>query len=137
MKKSLLVLGLALGIAFGAQAGKYKLDEAQLDEAFAKSTEVSFNDVYASGTALDLNTTKMGAASTKTRGGYLLRSFFCGSFAIHRYYMGTTKKAMWALYFCVPVAGGVAACVDFWGAVFVADWYKDYEDNDKWFVWID
>lgn len=137
MKKVALLFALVLGFAFNAQAGKYKIDENELEQAFAKSTEVSFNEMFASGNALDLTDSKMSASGEKTRGGYLLRSFFCGGIALHRYYMGTNKGYMWALYFCVPVAGGVAACVDFWGAVFVPDWYKDYENNDKWFVWID
>jgi hypothetical protein len=138
MKKLTLILALALGSVTLAHADKYKMDEQQLEQTFATSTEVSFDDMVASDMSIvDLSSIKMAASGSKTRGGYLLRSFFCGSFAIHRYYMGTTKKHMWALYFCVPVAGGVAACVDFWGAVFVADFYKKFENNDKWFVWID
>jgi TM2 domain-containing membrane protein YozV len=30
----------------------------------------------------------------KTVGGYLLRAFFCGSFALHRSYMGTGGKSI-------------------------------------------
>ncbi len=139
MKKLALVLGLALGISFGAQANKYKMDEVQLTQTFEKSQEVSFNEMYAANFDATNVTemTMMKGSGSKTRGGYLVRSFFCGSIALHRYYMGTGKKYMWALYFCVPVAGGVAACVDFWGAVFVGDFYKKYENNDKWFVWLD
>lgn len=136
MKKLALVLGLALGIGFGAQANKYKMNETALTQTFEKSQEVTFNEMYAADfntSAVDLN---LKGGGEKTRGGYLLRSFFCGGIALHRYYMGTGKKAMWALYFCVPVAGGVAACVDFWGAVFKADFYKKFENNDKWFVWM-
>jgi hypothetical protein len=138
MKKLALVLGLALGLGFGAQANKYKMDEVKLTQTFENSQEVSFNEMFASdlnvANATNLNLKADGA---KTRGGYLLRSFFCGGIALHRYYMGTAKKHMWALYFFVPVAGGVAACVDFWGGVFNADFYKKYENNDKWFVWLD
>ena len=138
MKKLALVLGLALGLGFGAQANKYKMDEVKLTQTFENSQEVSFNEMFASdlnvANATNLHPKTDGA---KTRGGYLLRSFFCGGIALHRYYMGTAKKHMWALYFCVPVAGGVAACVDFWGGVFNADFYKKYQNNDKWFVWLD
>lgn len=137
MKKLALVLGLALGIGFGAQANKYKMDETKLAQTFENSQEVTFSDMYSA----DINAADMTSLNlkgdSKTRGGYLLRSFFCGGIALHRYYMGTGKKHMWALYFCVPVAGGVAACVDFWGAVFSKDFYKKYENNDKWFVWLD
>jgi len=138
MKKLVLVLGLALGIGFGAQANKYKMDETKLTQTFENSQEVTFSEMYAADfSAANVNNLNLNAGGEKTRGGYLLRSFFCGGIALHRYYMGTGKKHMWALYFCVPVAGGVAACVDFWGAVFNADFYKKYENNDKWFVWLD
>jgi hypothetical protein len=138
MKKLTLILALALGSVTLAHADKYKMDEQQLEQAFATSTEVSFDEMVAADmSVVDLSSTKMAASGSKTRGGYLLRSFFCGGIALHRYYMGTTKGYMWALYCLVPVAGGLAGCVDFWGAVFVADFYKKYENNDKWFVWLD
>jgi hypothetical protein len=137
MKKLVLILGLALGVSFGAQANKYKMDEVQVNQTFEKSQEISFNEMYESTiSATDLATLKLKGGET-TRGGFLLRSFFCGFIALHRYYMGTDKKYMWALYFCVPIAGSVANCVDFWGSVFNSDFYKKYENNDKWFVWLD
>lgn len=138
MKKLTLILALALGSVALAHANKYKMDEQQIEQSFAASTEVSFDEMYASDmSAVDLGSVKMAAGDTKTRGGYLVRSFFCGGIALHRYYMGTTKGYMWALYCLVPVAGVAAACVDFWGAVFVSDFYKKFENNDKWFVWLD
>jgi len=136
MKKLVLALGLSLGFGFGAQANKYKMNEVELTQTFEKSKEVTFNEMYAADfntTVIDLN---LKGDGEKTRGGFLLRTFFCGSIALHRYYMGTGKKHMWALYFCVPIAGGLAACVDFWGAVFSKDFYKKFENNDKWFVWM-
>jgi len=138
MKKILSILALALGSVTFAYSNKYQLNEKQVEDAFSKSTEVSYTEMFSSEVnSLSLITTEMRSGGTKTRGGYLLRSFFCGGIALHRYYMGTNRGAMWALYFCVPVAGGVAACVDFWGAVFDADFYQKYENNDKWFVWLD
>lgn len=139
MKKLLSVICLTLGLSFYANANKYKMSEAQIANSFAGSQEVTFNEMYAGvdANAVDLNGLAVQKGGSTTRGGYLLRSFFCGGIALHRYYMGTNKKHMWALYFCVPVAGGVAACVDFWGAVFDADFYKKFENNDKWFVWLD
>lgn len=140
MKKLLAIVCLGLGLSFSANANKYKMSDAQIESTFSTSQEVSFDEMYA-GASVNagdvISGTNMSKGGEKTRGGYLLRSFFCGGIALHRYYMGTGKKHMWALYFCVPVAGGVAACVDFWGAVFDADFYKKYENNDKWFVWLD
>ncbi len=139
MKKLLTIACLVLGLNFTASANKYKMSEAQVESSFATSQEVTFNEMYAETDfgALDVNNMTVQKGGSVTRGGYLLRSFFCGFIALHRYYMGTGKKYMWALYFCVPIAGGLANCVDFWGAVFNSDFYKKYENNDKWFVWLD
>ena len=64
------------------------------------------------------------------------RAFFCGGIALHRDYMGTGGKSMWWFYLCVPVAGGVDACVDFWWVVFKGSEAMDkYKDNSKFFVW--
>ncbi len=139
MKKIALALALALGIGFGAQASKYKMDETQLTQTFENSQEVTFNEMYST----EFNTSDVAMLNLsskggeKTKGGYMLRVIFCGGIALHRYYMGTGKKYMWALYFCVPVAGGVAALVDCFGGLFSKDFYKKYENNDKWFVWLD
>lgn len=139
MKKIALILGLVLGIGFSAQANRYKMDEIQLTQTFENSQEVTFNEMYSADfNTADVNSLNLSSKDgSTTRGGYLIRSFFCGGIALHRYYMGTGKKLMWMLYCFVPVFGGVAACVDFWGAVFVADFYKRYENNDRWFVWLD
>ncbi len=137
MKKVILSLSVALGLSQAVHAAKYKVDEASLDKLVAQSTEVS---------AEYLNTQMnnqfngvnfmIATPGEKTRGGYLLRAFFCGAIALHRYYMGTNEKWMWALYFCIPVVGRVTACVDFWGAVFNSEFYKKYENNDKYIVWL-
>jgi hypothetical protein len=138
MKKIALALGLALGVSFGAQANRYKIDEVQLAQTFEKSQEVSFDEMYDSKMNFG-ESTKMKAGDSKTRGGYLVRSFFCGGIALHRYYMGLndTKNWMWAFYFCVPVAGWVDNFVDFWWVVIDKDAMSKYENNDAIFVWLD
>lgn len=138
MKKLTLLLGLALGLNLSVFANKYKLNDAALNQMIEQSQEIIIDESNAADFSLT-NTVDMqlSKADTKTRGGFLLRSFFCGGIALHRYYMGTAKKHMWALYFCVPVAGGVAACVDFWGSVFDKDFHQKFANNDKWFVWLD
>lgn len=138
MKKIFIILAAAFGMASSANAESYTMDEKQLEQLFANSTEVSVGDFYGATTALNANVlSTMNLADSKTRGGYLLRSFFCGAIALHRYYMGTTRKSMWAMYFCIPVVGGINGCVDFWWAVFEADAYQKYANNDKYIVWLD
>jgi hypothetical protein len=40
------------------------------------------------------------------------------------------------MYFCIPVVGGVTACVDFWWVVFKGDdALKKYKGSDKYMVW--
>jgi hypothetical protein len=130
-----LALFLALGVITFSKAGNYKMDEQLLAQTLKNSTEASFDEMYASDiSAIEANFAKGGG---KSRGGYLLRNFFCGGIALHRYYMGTNKGAMWALYFCVPVVGSVTACVDFWWVVFDGDAMSKYENNDKYIVWLD
>jgi len=139
MKKLILSCALALGLSATASANKYTLDEAQVDNMFAKSTEITFEQKMSS----ELNLVNEGmsmkamASDTKTRGGYLVRSFFCGAIALHRYYMGTNKKAMWAMYLCIPVVGGINGCVDFWWVVFDKEAMDKYANNDKYIVWLD
>lgn len=138
MKKIILVLGLAFSINFSANASKYKLTDVQLEQNFKVSQEVSFEEMYSADlTALNLTGSKMSASSSQTRTGYLLRSFFCGSIALHRYYMGTEKNYMWALYFCVPVVGEVAGFVDFFWVLFDKDAMSKYSNNDKYLVFLD
>jgi len=138
MKKIILVLGLALSISSNANASKYKLTDVQLEQNFKVSQEVSFEEMYSADlTALNLTGSKMSASSSQTRTGYLLRSFFCSSIALHRYYMGTEKNYMWALYFCVPVVGEVAGVVDFFWVLFDKDAMSKYSNNDKYLVFLD
>jgi len=51
--------------------------------------------------------------------------------------MGTNNKWMWALYCCIPIVGEITNFVDFWASVFISDFYKKYENNDKYIVWLD
>ncbi len=136
MKKLIFTIILASGLAFAFQDSKYKLSEAELNKAITESQEVSFSQ-WAGNTASYSASAMLLAPNSQTRGGYLLRAFFGGGIALHRYYMGTNNKWMWAMYFCIPVVGDVTACVDFWGAVFDPDFYKKYANNDKYIVCLD
>jgi hypothetical protein len=134
MRKIILVLCLALSINLSAASSKYKLTDVQLEQNFKVSQEVSFEEMYSADLlALNLTGSKMSASGSQTREGYLLRSFFCGSIALHRYYMGTEKNYMWALYFCVPVVN----VVDFFWVLFDKESMSKFSNNDKWLVWLD
>jgi hypothetical protein len=136
MKKLILSFALALGISATASANKYTLDENQVDNMFANSTEISFEQKMSSELSMINEAMIVKGSDTKTRGGYLLRAFFCGGIALHRYYMGTNKKAMWAMYLCIPVFGGINGCVDFWWVVFDKEAMDKYANNDKYVVWL-
>jgi hypothetical protein len=142
MKKLFLTLGLAAGMLFTSQASEsnYILDEQGVDQLIAQSTEVSFDNAVSDILSFDAQSNQLLVApkggGSQTVGGYLIRAFFCGGFALHRYYMGTGGKSLWWFYLCVPVVGGVDACVDFWWVVFKgSEAMNKYKDNPKFFVW--
>ncbi|GIV29747.1 MAG: hypothetical protein KatS3mg028_0813 [Bacteroidia bacterium] len=136
MKKLLLTAAVAVGMTATINAkSKFQLNENELQTLITQSTEMTVGDIEKDfSNAVHYKAT---VAPEKTKGGYLLRAFFCGGIALHRYYMGTNQKWMWAMYFCIPVVGGINACVDFWGVLFNAIDYKKYANNDKYIVWMD
>ncbi len=137
MKKLFYSIALVVGVTFASNASKFKISDIQLEKVVAQSTEISSQELSS---LFMKESKKFEFEHEKTRGGYLIWSFFCGGVGMHRYYMGigeSAKNYMWALYACVPVVGAVTACVDFWGAVFQPDFYKKYENNDKYIVWLD
>jgi hypothetical protein len=115
-------------------AGKYTFGEDQLNVLANKSTEVSFEKMFPAG---ESSLTGSFAVNDQDKVGYLLRCWFCGGIALHRYYMGTTEGFMWALYCCVPVVGGVAQLVDFFWVIFEDDALSKYKNNNKYLVWLD
>ncbi len=135
MKKLLFFFAIIFGISFQATASKYKINEANVEKTFSMSTEVSFEEKFSQADFSAINNINVKGGTDRT--GYLLRSFFCSFIALHRYYMGTGKKHMWAYYFCIPIVGGVTGCVDFWWSVFESDAHNKYANNDKFIVWLD
>jgi hypothetical protein len=140
MKKVVFYLIVLVGLPGVISASRFKISDAELNKVVLQSKEVSSQELSAS-LMKDISAFSMvkagGGSGEKKRGGFLLRSFFCGFIALHRYYMGTNNKFMWAMYFCIPVVGEITNCVDFWGSVFNAEMYKKYENNDKYIVWLD
>ena len=137
MKKLLFILGFFAVSSFAfAGTEKYKVNDAALDQLFAQSNDISMS-VADEMTMAGINQpTVQAAAGGQTVGGYLIRCFFCGGLALHRKYMGSDWGSLWWKYFCIPVAGGVAACGDFWWIVFTGNKnLSKYKGNDDWFVW--
>ncbi len=136
MKKIFITVIAIVAISFATKASSYQLDENKMEQTFQQSEDISTNLLLNNSTTAAAN--QFYSSSFKgdqTVGGYLLRSFFCGGIALHRYYMGTSKKGLWAMYLCIPVAGGVAACVDFWWVVFSGEKAMNkYKDNSKYWV---
>lgn len=142
MKKLIITLSLAFIASLPsfcvASEGSYKLDEQQLDEMFSQSQEITYEQMMATELAalnLSMENNIVAGGGAQTRGGYLVRAFFCGGIALHRSYMGTGGKSMWWFYLCVPIVGGFDACVDFWWVVFKSEALDKYKDNSKFFVW--
>lgn len=127
-----LLTAIVLMTSFVSANNDYKINDATIDNLFANAEEVSV-------VSSDFDLLSIAAPTPEiTKSGYLLRAFFCGAFGLHRSYMGTGGKTLWYMYFCIPVAGGVVACVDFWGVVFKGDEFMNkYKDNGKWIVWMD
>lgn len=117
-----------------ASANTYKVDDAAVDQMFSSADDVTFSaseEAYAL-----MNPAQTAVKGDKTVIGFLVRAWFCGGFALHRYYMGTGGKALFWYYFCIPVVGGVAGFVDFWWVVFKGEEAMNkYADNPKFLVW--
>lgn len=142
MKKVLLLLVMLGAFAVRSYASDlgataYNVNDAQIDQLFNQAEDVTLSVTTE---ALTLATSNLDASAMlkeQTKVGFLLRAFFCGSFALHRYYMGVgDKKSMWAYYFCIPGVGGFVGCVDFWYVVIKGDEAMNkYKDNPKFIVW--
>jgi hypothetical protein len=142
MKKLALFFALSVACIANSFAGssstEYFLNESSVDALVASSEEVQMADLVAMN-AVDANgltgTAQLKAGQDKTV--FLLLNFFLGGIAIHRYYMGVDGAwYMFAGYACVPIAGAVAGCGDFFYVLFgTGSTHEEYADNKKWFVW--
>ena len=137
MKKTLLTLFAGILFSTWSVAGveNYTLQNSQIDNLFASSEDITMT------LSNEMSIENIGAVTEvseggKTVGGFLLRSFFCGGIALHRYYMGTNGKSMWWKYLCIPGVGAVANCGDFFWVLFKGDdALSKYTNNGKYIVW--
>lgn len=137
MKKIILTFFTLIAVSVAVKASTFQLDEAKMEQTFNSSEDVTLS--------LTMNSSSVAAnyfMGKETKGeqnvtGYLLRSFFCGSIALHRYYMGTSRNLLWLMYCCIPVGGQVATAVDFWWVVFSGkEAMEKYRDSDKYWVFL-
>lgn len=142
MKKILLIAALVGGFAASTFAkDTYKLNDASVDQMFAQASDItltaaSSDDMMgAVNTSASVDMSALATGGSQTKMGFLLRSFFCGFIALHRSYMGTDGRALWYMYLCIPVYGGIVNLVDFWSVVFGVD-YNKYKNNKKFTVWL-
>src|ERR1051326_900550 len=137
MKKLLFVFGFFAVSSFAfASTSAYKVNDAAVDQLFAQSQDIS-SAMASDMTLVNLNQPNVQeTAGGQTVGGFLIRCFFCGGIALHRHYMGSDWGSLWWKYFCIPVAGGVAALGEFcWRLFSGKSALGKYKGNDKWFVW--
>ena len=137
MKKLLFIFGFFAASSFSfAGTEKYKVNDTAIDQMFAQSQDISSSITDEMSLENINQPVAVQAGGGQTVGGYLIRCFFCGSIALHRNYMGGDWGSLWWKYFCIPVAGGVAVCGDFWWVVFKGNSaLSKYKGSDKWFVW--
>ncbi|HEY4799069.1 MAG TPA: hypothetical protein VII99_08350 [Bacteroidia bacterium] len=139
MKKILsLIVLLGASVCMYASTTQYKVNDAAVDQLFAQSQDVS-SAVAGELSLTNINqpTVANAAGGGQTVGGFLVRCFFCGGIALHRHYMGGDWGSLWWKYFCIPVAGGVAALGDFCWVLFSGSKaLSKYKGSSKWFVWM-
>lgn len=136
--KKIFSLMLAAVLSLGVMAESYELNDNNIETLIASAADVTESELvsFEEASLGGMNMMNVAVAGKQTMGGYLLRSFFCGGLALHRYYMGTTGAKMFFMYFCIPVVSNVAVCLDFWLVVFKGETQmKKYKNNDKYLVW--
>lgn len=136
MKKLVLALALVIGAAGVSYAANYELNNSSIDAAFAVSEDITMQSSI-------LNESLFSAAAVAdgeiTKGGFLLRSYFCGFVGMHRAYMGNGGKKV-GLYYCLSSIVGVGsaiAFIDFLMVLIKGDEMLDkFKDNPKFIVWL-
>ncbi|MBP3254276.1 MAG: TM2 domain-containing protein [Bacteroidales bacterium] len=145
MKKAILLIAAltAFSAALMAEDGKYVLNNAAIENAFAQAEEISVDNIgLFSQQAFDLfaNTSSQMPAAYRSSVNPWVSWALCwvlGEFGVHRHYMGTSRY-MWATY--------TFTCCGIFGIVPLVDWVvllvgaiqgdiRDYENNTKFFMW--
>jgi TM2 domain-containing membrane protein YozV len=135
MKKLFLACALVLGVAGASFASNYKLDEAAIESAFTASEDITMQSNILSES---LSNAAL-ADGDITKGGFLVRAYFCGFVGMHRAYVGNGGKKV-GLYYCLSSIVGVGytiAWIDFLMVLIKGDeMMSKFKDNPKFIVWI-
>lgn len=129
----LLFAMLTLGVlSLNASAGNYRIDEVAIETAFEQAEDVTFKSletIYAMNSVSTNNSIIKGDGDSKFV--FLLATFFCGNFGIHRYYAGAEGMKYCGFYFCT---GGIIAKIDFFHVLFNGSEVSDY-GAEEFIVW--
>jgi len=135
MKKLVLALALVIGAAGASFASNYKLDEAAVESAFTASEDITMQSNILSES---LSNAAL-ADGDITKGGFLVRAYFCGFVGMHRAYVGNGGKKV-GLYYCLSSIVGVGYAIgwiDFLMVLIKGEEMMDkFKDNPKFIVWI-
>lgn len=149
MKKLLLLTALTVGLLSAKAAATstpYTIDDQQVEQMFANSTDITLtavpgDETPASNWVLNTNNpdaTKGAAfsqASDKSFVAALLLDLFLGGLGIHRLYLGT-KTFTWVGY--ILTCGGIfgiVPLVDLIVLIVHSDDISPYVNNPKFFMW--
>lgn len=119
---------------------EYVVNDQQIDNLFASSTDITSELAMQSSESLNLfapeaNQTNLKAAGSKNALTAILLDFFLGGLGIHRMYLGT-KTMTWIGY--ILTCGGIGGIVPLIDLIMLIVDYKDiskYEGNTKFFMW--
>jgi len=132
MKKLVLTVACVVGV-FASQmafANPYKLDENAVEKTFTAASEITLEQMSVE-TMTDVNSNTLAPKGDVTLGGFLVRNFFCGTFAVHRSYAGTKGLAF---KYCITL--GIIGAVDFWYTVFTGQEALDnFTGNPNFICW--
>jgi TM2 domain-containing membrane protein YozV len=140
--KKLFSLSLLLIFSLIAHADTYKLNDAQIDQMFEQSTDITSNLMtsvadlsFGSFAKAEESSNAMFVADKQPIVAFLL-AFFLGGLGIHRFYLGT--KTMTGVGYILTCGGfGIVAFVD-WILLLIGTINDDidkYIDNPKFFMW--
>ena len=140
MKKffTLIFLIAAIFSFSQANAAKYSIDEAAVDQLFTEATETSMISVNASSFSSipsAVNSPLMANAGEKDAVVAIVLDFFLGGLGIHRFYLGTETLTGLAYIFTCGGIFGVVPLIDFVVLIINHDDISPYIDNPKFFMW--
>jgi len=143
MKKIVLALMLTVGSlsvqANSATADEYTIDDQQVEQLMAQSTDVSYTIVETTLAQSQQMAAKMtGTARVQTDDKFvpaLLLNLFLGGLGIHRLYLGT-ETLTWVGY--ILTCGGIfgiVPLVDLIVLIVNSENISKFVDNPKFFMW--